>query len=415
MSTQQGQGKTKVFIIDDEKMVAGTLKDSLQKAGYEVVGENYDFNFTNVKNSLKNEPDIIILDILEGEHGGTRNNYAGIDLAKRLIEEGQYKKIVFISGAFGDENPVVLYKVAELVNKYNNLTFGYFSKCDDNEELKKIISDVSQGRISFSPICSKILTDMESLYKVQKAKKKFDPFRWFKEESERLAWGKYVYPTYFGKVKEITPGYISPNLDVRNWFYALRYGAKNLIALIGFFFFILYVELFFWYAGFFGIFGKDLRNLFSFYKGPFDLILLPFSMAVYGERDIFAWAISLAFVLEFFILFSLSLVQNRVKKFYEESEKKSEMKKSTVKWIRVGLFLTLLAVIVEYTVMATFAYKAGLQFGFPKALFYVLIVIFPVLEILTTRGIETYLFLVGTNQDVKEYIEEILRGIDLAL
>ena len=158
------------------------------------------------------------------------------------------------------------------------------------------------------------------------------------------------------------------------YLFCLTQNPGNLFRLLAFIFFIGYIELLFWYMAFFTIVGKSLVEAFGILKAPIDVLLLPVTLVIYGDKNVFGLAISL---------------------------------------VRLGFLLIFLPLLVEYGVMATFAWRGGHQFNFPLWLTYILTIAFPILEIVMTRGIETNLFLTGTKQKPKKYWENIWKGIRL--
>ena len=217
-------------------------------------------------------------------------------------------------------------------------------------------------------------------------------------------WRFHIYPDQ----KSLSAPAPSPQLRTE-WLPAT---GINLFRLLAFIFFIGYIELLFWYMAFFTIVGKSLVEAFGILKAPIDVLLLPVTLVIYGDKNVFGLAISLAFVLEVAILFFLKIVQSGVES-YKKSQKDEEREKSAISLVRLGFLLIFLPLLVEYGVMATFAWRGGHQFNFPLWLTYILTIAFPILEIVMTRGIETNLFLTGTKQKPKKYWENIWKGIRL--
>jgi len=205
-----------------------------------------------------------------------------------------------------------------------------------------------------------------------------------------------------------------PSVSKVNWLpERFRYSGKdyNFLALFGFVFFIAYVELFFWYLAIFTITGRSIVNVFSFVKAPIDVILLPFSMWAYGEREIFGFALSFAVVLEVAILVGLGIAHSQVEKY--KKTKDEEEKKSAIRFTRIGLLITGL-VFIEFAVMALLGRVIGSRV-YPSVWFiWLLTILFPVGEIIMTRSIETNLWLTGNCQKRKEYWEKIKEALEIA-
>ena len=186
----------------------------------------------------------------------------------------------------------------------------------------------------------------------------------------------------------------------------------NLFWLLAFIIFIAYMELLFWYMAFFTIVGKGLKEVFTIFKAPIDVIFLPMTLLIYGDKNVFGFAISLAFILEFWILYTFNFVQHGVES-YEKSQKNEEQERSAVSLLRIGFLLAFPAVLIEYAVMAIFAWRGGHQFNFPLWLTYLLTIAFPIGEIMMTRGTETRFWLLGKKQTPKKYWGNIWKGIRL--
>lgn len=69
--------KIKIYIVEDEPLIAATIETALKKQGFNVVGDGYDYSGA-LKDIEKLRPDLVLLDIqLEGEKDG-------VDLAIQL-------------------------------------------------------------------------------------------------------------------------------------------------------------------------------------------------------------------------------------------------------------------------------------------------------------------------------------------
>ncbi|MCD4817619.1 MAG: response regulator [Candidatus Cloacimonetes bacterium] len=117
--------KIKILIVEDEAIIARSLKIELNFAGYEVC------NFVAsgeeaIREAKKHNPDVILMDIhLSGE-------IDGIKAAEKIIE---YKKIqiIFMTG-YPERN---LFERAQKVNPA-----AYFQKPIEIYDLKPIIDDL---------------------------------------------------------------------------------------------------------------------------------------------------------------------------------------------------------------------------------------------------------------------------------
>jgi hypothetical protein len=204
-------------------------------------------------------------------------------------------------------------------------------------------------------------------------------------------WKNHIYPLYL---------YKEPSPQLRNeW---MRSSGVNIIYFIAFIVFIFYIELFFWYLAFYTILGKSIVDAFRIFKAPIDWILLPFSLGAYGDKKVFGGAISLAFLLEIALLFTLGMIEHGVESFNK-------------RLIRVGIILSFLAVLLEALVMGTMGWGISKEFHFPPLLTYVFIFVFPILEVIMTRGLETNFFLKGRKQRPKEYWMKIWKGLEIFL
>lgn len=72
--------KPKIYIVEDDPIIAATIETALEKQGYTIIGDAEDYS-TALKEIQEIKPDLILLDIqLEGEKDG-------IDLATALDKE----------------------------------------------------------------------------------------------------------------------------------------------------------------------------------------------------------------------------------------------------------------------------------------------------------------------------------------
>lgn len=71
--------KIRVFIVEDEALIAENLKDTIEDLGYEVAGVAYSYNEALTDISAL-EFDLLLLDISLGDH----NVQTGLDIAKQL-------------------------------------------------------------------------------------------------------------------------------------------------------------------------------------------------------------------------------------------------------------------------------------------------------------------------------------------
>lgn len=74
--------KLKIYIVEDEPLIAATIETALKKQGFNVVGDGYDYTGA-IEDIEKLRPDLVLLDIqLEGEKDGVD---LAIQLDKKLI------------------------------------------------------------------------------------------------------------------------------------------------------------------------------------------------------------------------------------------------------------------------------------------------------------------------------------------
>lgn len=86
---------TKVLIVDDAMFVRYTLKDMLERNGFQVVGEAENGEI-GIRKYLECKPDIVTMDI-------TMPEMDGITALKAIIKENPKAKIVMVS-AMGQES-----------------------------------------------------------------------------------------------------------------------------------------------------------------------------------------------------------------------------------------------------------------------------------------------------------------------
>ena len=78
-----------VYVIDDNKVVAMALSDTLQRLGYST--EVYNGPLVFLRESMPVSPAVILLDM-------RMPSMSGVELQKRLLELGRKTPIIFISG-----------------------------------------------------------------------------------------------------------------------------------------------------------------------------------------------------------------------------------------------------------------------------------------------------------------------------
>lgn len=78
-----------VYVIDDNKVVAMALSDTLQRLGYST--EVYNDPLVFLRESMPVSPAVILLDM-------RMPSMSGVELQKRLLELGRKTPIIFISG-----------------------------------------------------------------------------------------------------------------------------------------------------------------------------------------------------------------------------------------------------------------------------------------------------------------------------
>lgn len=202
-------------------------------------------------------------------------------------------------------------------------------------------------------------------------------------------WKNHIYPLYL---------YKEPSPQLRDeW---MRSSGVNIIYFIAFIVFIFYIELFFWYLAFYTILGKSIVDAFRIFKAPIDWILLPFSLGAYGDKKVLGGAISLAISLEIALLYTLGMIEHGVESFNKRI-------------IRVGVILSFLVALLEALFMGTMAKEMSKEFNFPPLLSYAFIFVFPILEVIMTRGLETNFYLKGRKQRPKEYWMKIWKGLEI--
>lgn len=83
----------RVVIVDDEPITRFDIRDILQGAGYEVVGEAAD-GFEVIEICKKTRPDVVLMDI-------QMPVLDGLKAGKKIIQDNTASSIVFLS-AYGD-------------------------------------------------------------------------------------------------------------------------------------------------------------------------------------------------------------------------------------------------------------------------------------------------------------------------
>jgi len=132
----------KIFIIDDHSSVRESYKRWLEASGYQVVGDS-----GSIDDALKliksTKPDIILMDIDFPD-----TELGGIEICKRIKEINRETKIIFVTHF---NEPEIIIEACK------SGASGYFTKSDSLKSLKRIIEEVSEGFMSFSPKALKSL------------------------------------------------------------------------------------------------------------------------------------------------------------------------------------------------------------------------------------------------------------------
>jgi PAS domain S-box-containing protein len=114
--------KSKIMIVEDERIVAADLEDKLVSMGYDVCGKAYSGEQT-LSTAEKAHPDLVLMDIkLEGSMNGIE--------AAGLIKDRFGVPVIYLT-AFSDEYTLQRAKVTE--------PFGYLLKPVQSRELRAII------------------------------------------------------------------------------------------------------------------------------------------------------------------------------------------------------------------------------------------------------------------------------------
>ncbi len=116
----------RVLVIEDEKMLAEMYKDKLDQEGFETLSA-YDGE-EGVEVALREEPDLILLDILLPKKEGT-------DVLKEVRESGEW----------GENVPIVMLTnldsrdyIVEAINKYSPSYYFIKANVELNEMVEKI-------------------------------------------------------------------------------------------------------------------------------------------------------------------------------------------------------------------------------------------------------------------------------------
>lgn len=115
----------KVFLADDEKFFRILIKDIIEEAGYEVVGEGENGEEA-VKGVLETKPDIAILDIIMPVK-------TGLQAAEEIMEVNKDVKIVFLTSI--EHEAIMLEAMASGVTQY-------LVKPPEKESLLKVLNEL---------------------------------------------------------------------------------------------------------------------------------------------------------------------------------------------------------------------------------------------------------------------------------
>ena len=120
--------KILILIVEDEKILADTLRERLEKENF-IVLNAYD-GLEGFELAIKEHPDLILIDILIPK-------IDGIAMIKKLSKDswGKNAKIIILSNLNGSINPVTGDVFAELDPDYKYLT-------KSNVSLEKIVSEI---------------------------------------------------------------------------------------------------------------------------------------------------------------------------------------------------------------------------------------------------------------------------------
>lgn len=118
--------KGKLLLIDDEKELVTTLTERLNIRGYEANGVT---NFTDALEFIKQNPDVVILDI------GLQDT-DGLEVLKRIKEINPLIEVIMLSG-YGDD---------DRINK--SLQYGAFGYLIKPVDLDELISKIDSAKKS---------------------------------------------------------------------------------------------------------------------------------------------------------------------------------------------------------------------------------------------------------------------------
>ncbi len=126
----------KIMIYDDHTSVRESYKRWLEGYHHNVVFDSG--IISNWFNDIKiHKPDILLIDIDFPE-----NSRAGLDYCKKIMNEFNSIKIVFVSHF---SEPEII------IDAIKSGAKGYFTKCDELKSLLEIIEKVSKDQYAFSP------------------------------------------------------------------------------------------------------------------------------------------------------------------------------------------------------------------------------------------------------------------------
>ena len=118
--------KGKIFLLDDEELIASMLTRSLKKEGYNV---NMETKTDNVVNKIKSwAPDIVILDIAMPERDG-------LDILQEIINDGIETQVVMLTADDSAETAVRAMKLGAA---------DYLTKPFNTEEVKIVLSKIME-------------------------------------------------------------------------------------------------------------------------------------------------------------------------------------------------------------------------------------------------------------------------------
>ncbi len=118
--------KGKIFLLEDEELIASMLTRSLKKEGYNV---NMEIKTDNVVNKIKSlAPDIVILDIAMPERDG-------LDILQEIIGDGIETQVVMLTADDSAETAVRAMKLGAA---------DYLTKPFNTEEVKIVLSKIME-------------------------------------------------------------------------------------------------------------------------------------------------------------------------------------------------------------------------------------------------------------------------------